>query len=243
MWSVPGVVTPSPPTVHPSVKEMDAAKRSGTPKRAKGKDRDDASGGHVPTGADPRGGRLQPIAAKILMKALYVAWSCRMDLLRAIGHLACVITRWTSECDRKLHRRMCYINSHLRLQMTGWVGDQVSDVQPRLFADADLAGCTDYLAIRGARTCFPISGVSKRQSCVSHSTPEAEMVAIDFSLRHALYGHPQSGSFWEDHCDELVQKARFVSIGPTRPSWYPELGLLLTVYVEDFKNVRAEGQT
>jgi len=61
-----------------------------------------------------------------------------------------------------------------------------------MFADADFAGCVDtqrstnglYLAIRGPRSCFPIAGVSKRQTCVSHSTPEAEMVSMDYALRH-----------------------------------------------------------
>ena len=31
---------------------------------------------------------------------------------------------------------------------------------------------------------FPINGQSKRQECVSHSTPEAEIVAADWALRH-----------------------------------------------------------
>ena len=75
--------------------------------------------------------------------------------------------------------------------MIGWVGDELSLLQPHLFADADFAGCVEtlrstsdvHLAIRGLNTCFPISGQSKRQTCVSHSTPEAEIVAADFALR------------------------------------------------------------
>ena len=39
------------------------------------------------------------------------------------------------------------------------------------------------MSIRGPNSCFPISGQSKRQSCASHSTPEAEIVAGDFALR------------------------------------------------------------
>ena len=49
-------------------------------------------------------GRLAPVAARILMKILYGARTARLDLLRAVSHLACYFTRWTSECDRKLHR-------------------------------------------------------------------------------------------------------------------------------------------
>ena len=62
-------------------------------------------------------------------------------------------------------------------------------MQPHLFADADLAGDPEtqrstsglHLALRGPATCFPLTGASKRQTCVS--TPEAEIVASDFALR------------------------------------------------------------
>ena len=109
-----------------------------------------------------------------------------------LSHLACYFTRWSSECDRKLHRLVCYIKSTLHLRMIGWVGDDIKQLQPHLFADADFAGCVStqrstsglFLCIRGPKSCFPIAGVSKRQGCVSHSTPEAEMVSMDFALRH-----------------------------------------------------------
>ena len=147
-------------------------------------------------------GRLAPVAARILMKILYGARTARLDLLRAVSHLACYFTRWTSECDRKLHRLVCYIHSTLHVRMVGWVGDRLEQLQPHMFADADFAGCVTtqrstsglFLCIRGPNSCFPIAGVSKRQSCVSHSTPEAEAVAMDFGLRHT--GLP-SLELWE----------------------------------------------
>ena len=147
-------------------------------------------------------GYLQPIAAKVLMEILYAARLARFDLLRAVCHLATFVSRWTSECDRKLHRLVCYIHSSKHLRMLGWVGDKLETLQPHLFADADFAGCLAsqrstsgyHFAIRGPNTCFPISGVSKRQTCVSHSTPEAEMVSADFSLRHC--GLPCLSLWW-----------------------------------------------
>ena len=87
-------------------------------------------------------GKLQPIASSILMAFLYASRYARFDLLRAINHLACYITRWTSICDKRLHPLVCYISSSLHLRMMGWVGDPISDIEPHLFADADLAGCT-----------------------------------------------------------------------------------------------------
>eukprot|EP00972_Heterocapsa_arctica_P044911 6628133-Heterocapsa_arctica.AAC.1 len=67
--------------------------------------------------------------------------------------------------------------------MIGWVGDELTAVQPHLFADGDFTGCVEtqrstsgyHFCIRGPNTCFPVAGVSKHQGCVSHSTPEAEM--------------------------------------------------------------------
>ena len=126
------------------------------------------------------------------MKILYGARCARPDLLRAVSHLACYFTRWTHQCDRRLHQLICYIHSTYHYRMVGWIGDELQDLFPHLFADADFAGCTDtqrstnglFLALRGPRSCFPIAGVSKRQTCVSHSTPESEMVSMDHALRH-----------------------------------------------------------
>ena len=97
-------------------------------------DRQDHGGTLSPA---PDTGRLQPIAAKVLMKILYAATLCRFDLLRAVCHLATFVTKWTSECDRKLHRLVCYVDSSKHLRMIGWVGDDLSALQPHLFADAD----------------------------------------------------------------------------------------------------------
>eukprot|EP00974_Lingulodinium_polyedra_P085341 8263035-Lingulodinium_polyedra.AAC.1 len=54
-----------------------------------------------------------------------------------------------------------------------------------LYADADLCGCSAtqrftsgvFLCVRGERSMFPLVAVSKRPTCVSVSTPEAELVA------------------------------------------------------------------
>ena len=125
------------------------------------------------------------------MEILYAARLCRFDLLRAVRHLATFVTKWASECDRKLHRLVCYIHSSKQLRMVGWVGDKLGALQPHLFADADFAGCTasqkstsgHHFTVPGPHTCFPIAGVSKRQTCVLHSTPEAEIVSADIFLR------------------------------------------------------------
>ena len=107
---------------------------------------------------------------------------------------------------------MCYIHSCKHLRMFGWVGDDLHGIEPHLYADADYAGCTmtqrsttgAHMCARGPRTYYPLGGTSKRQSCVSHSTPEAEMVAMDFALRQ--HGLPTLSLF--DACFERSMTLR-----------------------------------
>ena len=86
--------------------------------------------------------------------------------------------------------------------MIGWVGNDMKDLSIMLYADADFAGCAQslrstsgsHMHIQGKCTRFPLAGGSKRQGCVSHSTPEAEIVAADVTLR--TMGLPAL-SIWE----------------------------------------------
>ena len=57
-------------------------------------------------------------------------------------------------------------------------------------------------------------------------------------LRLALYGHPDSGGFWEKHCEQKLKQVGFDLLFPS--SWpsvffHTGLRLLLAVYVDDFK--------
>ena len=88
--------------------------------------------------------------------------------------------------------------------MIGWVGDSIADLSIGNFADADFAGCGgtlrsasgSHMHVQGQQTRFPITGGSKRQGRVSHSTPEAEIVAADMTLRTCNYGIPSIG-LWQ----------------------------------------------
>jgi hypothetical protein len=164
----------------------------------------------------PRG-ELQPIASKVLMKVLYAARMCRYDLLRACCFLATKVTKWDATCDRALHRLMCYINSTIDLKLQAWIGDPIKDWEFVVYSDVDFAGDKAtrksttgmFTCIRAANTFFPLVGMSKKQTCVSHSTPEAEIVAADFAVRtsglpgldlwETLTGKPMKMVFKEDN--------------------------------------------
>ena len=84
-----------------------------------------------------------------------------------------------------------YINSSLDYREIGWIGDVANDLDFKVYADADFAGdgktfkSTNGCAsmVDGSYSNFFISGVSKKQSCVSHSSPESELVSADFAVR------------------------------------------------------------
>ena len=123
-------------------------------------------------------GELAGEAAKVLMKALYGARLVRYDLLWIICSLARCVTKWTVACDRRLHKLICYINSTLDYVLRGTVGNPMELLSLKLFADADFAGCEKtarstsgvFLCLVGPNTFMPLAAISKKQTCVSHST-------------------------------------------------------------------------
>ena len=66
------------------------------------------------------------------MKILYAARLARFDLLRAVCHIACFVTKWTSDCDKRLHRLVSYISSSKSYRMVGWVGDPIQNLDLHL---------------------------------------------------------------------------------------------------------------
>eukprot|EP00959_Pyramimonas_sp_CCMP1952_P260764 5452400-Pyramimonas_sp.AAC.1 len=52
----------------------------------------------------------------------------------------------------------------------------------------------------------------------------------------SLYGHPDAGGYWEQHCEGHVLSQDFIKCNPWRSCYFhPKLRLYRIVYVEDFK--------
>ena len=136
-------------------------------------------------------GTLSKIATRVLMKIMYIARFARPDLLRAVGALSCMITKWDYLCDRKLLRIIKFINGSLAWRQIGFIGDSPDELHLGLFSDADFAGDKAtmrstsgvFLALYGPHSFFPLGAQSKKQSAVSHSTVEAEIVAANHAIR------------------------------------------------------------
>ena len=112
---------------------------------------------------------------------------------------------------------MCYVKSTVEWRQFSWVGDSFGEPVPHMYADADLAGCSEtqrsttglHLAMSAEYTICAVSALSKRQGCLSSCTPEAEFVAgsqgylkmlapaMDFMDQ--VYPHPYISFFREDN--------------------------------------------
>jgi hypothetical protein len=91
--------------------------------------------------------------------------------------------------------------------MSGWIGDATHALRLCVFSDADWAGEKQtFKSTTGSLTClvgpnsfFPLYALSKKQTCVSHSTPEAEIVAADAAIKNE--GLPLL-TLWEVLCNK-----------------------------------------
>ena len=162
-------------------------------------------------------GELSPIAARVVMKVLYAARMARHDLLRPCQALARYLTKWSPAEDKKLHRLMCYIYSTLKIRMVSWCGDELKDVNLGLYTDADFASDVKAslstsgasLKVEGPKTNFVIGAMSKKQTAVSHSSTESEIVAADMAIRtqgipaliafDVIADRPVNLNFYEDN--------------------------------------------
>ena len=136
------------------------------------------------------GAKLSNIACKVLMKIMYIARFARPDLLRAVGALSTMITRRTPLCDKKLFGIIKYMNGSVAWRQIGFIGDSSDELELGLFSDADFAGDKEtmrstsgvFLAVYGPHSFLPLAAQSKKQTAVSHSTVEAEIVAADHAI-------------------------------------------------------------
>ena len=124
------------------------------------------------------------------MKVLFAARMARYDLLRATHPLASRVTKWSEDCDVGMNRLVSYINSTLDLTMQSFIGDRFRDCPSWLFADADFAGEHDsksttgsYMVLVGPNTYFPINAFSKKQTAITLSSTEAEVIAAIHAAR------------------------------------------------------------
>ena len=135
-------------------------------------------------------GELSKICSQIVLKCLYLARIGRPDILWSVNKLARSITKWTKACDKRLSRLISYIHHTCTNSIVMW------EILPNyaglgLFQDSDFAGDLEdskstsggTLCIFGSHTFVPISWMCKKQTSVSHSSTESEIISLDAGLR------------------------------------------------------------
>ena len=95
-------------------------------------------------------GELGGDACKVLMKCLWLGRLSRPDIVKPIGDLSTQVQKLSKNCDKALHRLICYIHSTLEHRLLGRVGDPSEEFSLRLYVDADFAGdCMDTTSTSG----------------------------------------------------------------------------------------------
>ena len=108
-----------------------------------------------------------------------------------MNKLARSITKWTKACDKRLNRLISYIHHTCEYRQYCHLGNTAKQCRLGLFQDSDFAGDLEdskstsggTLCIFGSHTFVPISWMCKKQTAVSHSSTESEIISLDTGLR------------------------------------------------------------
>ena len=119
-----------------------------------------------------------------------------------MNKLARSITTWTIACDKRLNRLISYIHHTCECKQYCYVGNTAKQFRLGLFQDSYFAGNLENskstsggtLCVFGSHTFEPISWMCKKQTSVSHSSTESEIISLDVGLR--LDGIPAL-DFWD----------------------------------------------
>ena len=115
----------------------------------------------------------------------------RPDILWSVIKLARSITKWTKACDKRLNRLISYIHHTCEYKQYCYVGNTAKQCRLGLFQVSDIAGDLEdsistsggTLCIFGSHTFVPTSWMCKKQTSVSHSSTESEIISLDAGLR------------------------------------------------------------
>ena len=120
----------------------------------------------------------------------------RPDILWSVNELARSIIKWTKACDKRLNRFISNIHHTCEYKQYYHVGNTAKQCRLGLFQDSDFAGDLEdskstsggTLCVFGSHSFVPISWMCKKQTAVSHSSTESEIISLDTGLR--LVGLP-----------------------------------------------------
>ena len=149
-------------------------------------------------------GEVSKVCSQIVLKCLYLQRSGRPNILWSADKLARSITKWTKACDKRLCRLISYLHHTCEYKQYCHVGNTAKKCRLGLglLQDSDFVGDLEdskstsggTLCVFGIHSFVPISWMCKKQTSVSHSSTESEIISLDAGLR--LDGKPAL-DFWD----------------------------------------------
>ena len=135
-------------------------------------------------------GELSHVCSQIVLKCLYLARIGRLDIRWSVNKFARSIAKWTKTCGKRLNRLISYIHDTCEYKQYCCVGNIAKQCRQGLFQDSDFAGDLEdskstsegTLCVLGSHTFVPISWMCKKQTSVSHSSTESEIISLDAGL-------------------------------------------------------------
>ena len=135
-------------------------------------------------------GELSNTCSQIVLKCLHLGRIGRVDILWSVNKLARSITKWTKACDKRLNRLISYVHHTSEYKQCCHVGNIAKQCRLGLFQHSDFPGdledsksTSGELCVFGSHTFVPISWMCKKQTSVSHSSTESEIISLDTGLR------------------------------------------------------------
>ena len=123
-------------------------------------------------------GELSDTCSQIVLKCFYVTRIGRPDILWSVNKLARSITKWTKACDKRLNRLISYIHHTSEFKQHCHVGNTAKQCRLGLFQDSDFAG-----DLEDSNCAFLEVWMWKKQTVVSHSSTDSEIISLDTGLR------------------------------------------------------------
>ena len=123
-------------------------------------------------------GELSKVCSQIVLKCLYLARIGRPDILWSVNKLARSITKWTKACDTRLAHLISHIFHTIQFKQYCHVGNTAKQCRLVRFQESDFAGDLEH-----SKIVVPKRWMCKKQTSVSHSSREAEIISLDAGLR------------------------------------------------------------
>ena len=165
-------------------------------------------------------GEKSKVCSQIVLKCLFLARIGRLYILWAVNKLAPSITKWSKAYDTRLCRLISYINHTCEYKQYCHVGNTAEQCSLGLFQDSDFAGDVEdsestsrgTLCVFRSHTFVPMSWMCKKQTSVSHSSTESEIISLDAGL--IMDGMPALDS-WDLIVEVLETRIRVIKNGET----------------------------